>query len=98
VTTQDPLLQHGLDPDFQSLRLARFVQSFRNEVLAVTHAAGYEHPSQFTADDIEMSSGPAMFTTLRELHGYTPDRTWKGIDGWGKTAGARAAPPKVVAR
>lgn len=83
VATQNPRLQRGLDPDLQSLRLARYVQSFRNEILAVTHACGYEHPSQFTADDVEMSSGPAKFTTLRELHGYTPDRHWRGIQGWG---------------
>jgi glutamate synthase domain-containing protein 2 len=90
VTTQDPRLQQGLVPDVQALRLARFVQSFRNEVLAVTHASGYEHPSQFTADDVEVSSGPAQFKTLRELHGYTPMREWAGIPGWGQSARPRS--------
>jgi glutamate synthase (ferredoxin) len=83
VATQDPRLQQGLSPDLQSQRFARFCQSFRNEVLAVTHAAGYEHPSQFTADDTEMSAGPAQFKTVREIFGYTPARTWRGIPGWG---------------
>ncbi len=82
VATQNAWLQKGLDPDVQAMRLSRFVQSFRNEILAVTHAAGYEHPSQFTADDIEISSGPTQFSTLRVLHGYTPARTWAGIEGW----------------
>ncbi|MHB1844901.1 MAG: FMN-binding glutamate synthase family protein [Deltaproteobacteria bacterium] len=86
VATQDPRLQKGLLPELQATRLARYVQSFRNEVLAVTHACGYEHPSQFTADDIEMSSGPAQFKTLRELHGYTPARVWRGIPDWGSAA------------
>ncbi|MHB8418343.1 MAG: FMN-binding glutamate synthase family protein [Myxococcales bacterium] len=88
VTTQDRRLQQGLVPEVQAQRLARFVQSFRNEILAVTHACGYEHPAQFTADDVELSSGPAQFKTLRELHGYTPARTWKGIPGWGVAASA----------
>ena len=83
VATQDGALQKGLLPEVQSLRLARYVQSFRNEILAVTHACGYEHPSQFTADDIELGSGPTQFKTLHELHGYTPARVWQGIPGWG---------------
>jgi glutamate synthase domain-containing protein 2 len=94
VATQDKWLQAGLDPNVQSHRLAKYVQSFRNELLAVTHACGYEHPSQFTADDVELSSGPTLFSTLRTIHGYTPARTWDGIEGWGSkhsSAAARAA-------
>lgn len=75
VTTHRGGLQYGLDPEVQSLRCARFIQSFRNEIMAVTHACGYQHPRQFTAEDVEVSAGPGIFKTLRELHGYTPDRT-----------------------
>ena len=82
VTTQDRRLQKGLDPKIQSLRFARYCQSFRTELLAVTHACGYEHPSQFTAADVELSAGPAQFKTLREIFGYSPERAWKGIEGW----------------
>ena len=74
VTTHSPYLQGGLDPAAQAARFARFCQSFRNELLAVTHACGYEHPEQFTGEDIEISTGPAQFKTLRELEGYTPKR------------------------
>jgi len=70
VATQDPRLARGLDPQVQSMRYARFCQSLRNEILAVTHACGYEHPSQFTMRDIEVSTGVNQFTTLEELHGY----------------------------
>jgi len=79
VTTHNRWLQKGLNPEVQSLRMARFCQSFRNEIMAVTHACGYEHPAQFTAEDVELSAGPAMFKTLRELHGYTPERVWNGL-------------------
>jgi len=82
VATQDRYLQAGLDPNVQSSRLAKYVQSFRNEILAVTHACGYEHPAQFTADDVELSSGPTLFSTLHKIHGYTPARVWSGIEGW----------------
>ncbi len=82
VTTHNPYLTRGLVPEVQKQRFARFCQSFRNELLAVTHACGYEHPSQFTAEDVEVGAGPGLFKTLREIYGYTPARTWSGIPGW----------------
>ena len=74
VATNDPGLMHGLVPAVQAVRFSRYVSSFRNELLAVTHACGYQHPSEFTADDVEISTGPAQFKTLREMEGYTPKR------------------------
>lgn len=91
VATQNAYLQRGLDPEVQSFRFARFCQSLRNEILAVTHACGYEHPSQFTARDIELSSGPALFKTLEEVFHYTPAREWRGIPGWGERPAGRNA-------
>lgn len=97
VATQDASLQKGLDPELQSTRLARYVQSFRNEILAVTHACGYEHPAQFTADDVELSSGPTLFSTLRQIHGYTPARRWNGIEGWSSGRRAESGANKAAA-
>lgn len=74
VATNNAGLQHGLIPALQAQRFARYVSSFRNELLAVTHACGYRHPSEFTADDVEIAIGPAQFQTLREIEGYTPNR------------------------
>ena len=74
VTTHDARLQEGLVPAYQAQRFARYLKSFRNELMALTHACGYEHPSQFTGEDVEISTGPAQFKTLRELEGYTPRR------------------------
>ena len=79
VTTNDASFQHGLIPELQAQRFARYVSSFRNELLAVTHACGYQHPSEFTTDDVEISTGPAQFKSLRELEGYTPKRS-KPVD------------------
>jgi glutamate synthase (ferredoxin) len=90
VTTHDPYLQGGLDPALQSQRFARYVRSFRNELLALTHACGYEHPCQFTSNDVEVSAGPGLFKPLREIYGYTPKRQWTAIPGWKSGAAAPA--------
>lgn len=82
VTTHSRWLQRGLRPEVQSLRFARYCESFRTELLAVTHACGYQHPAQFTADDVEVGAGPGTSKTLREVYGYTPQRAWKGVPGW----------------
>ena len=74
VATNIARYQHGLIPELQAERFARYVASFRNELLAVAHACGYQHPSEFTADDVEIATGPAQFQTLRQIEGYTPKR------------------------
>lgn len=86
VATHNAWLQRGLKPAVQSQRFMRYCQSFRNELLAVTHASGYEHPSQFTSDDVEVSAGPGLFKSLRDIYGYTPARSWSGIPGWPQSA------------
>jgi glutamate synthase domain-containing protein 2 len=71
IATQSKWLQRGVDPNVQSIRYARFCQSLRNEILAVSHACGYEHPSQFTMEDVEVSAGPNLCKTLKEVMGYS---------------------------
>ena len=70
IATQNPWLKNAINPKVHSLRYARFVESLRNEVLAVTHSCGYEHPAQFNMEDIELSVSPGHFKTLKEIHGY----------------------------
>jgi glutamate synthase (ferredoxin) len=74
VATNDARLQEGLLPEHQAQRFARYLKSFRNELMALTHACGYQHPEEFTAEDVEISTGASEFKTLRELEGYTPKR------------------------
>jgi glutamate synthase domain-containing protein 2 len=75
VATHDRRLQDGLVPEHQAERFARYLKSFRNELMAITHACGYQHPEEFTGEDVEISTGPAQFKTLREMEGYTPKRS-----------------------
>ena len=87
VATQSNYLARAIIPEVASIRYARFCQSLRNEILAVSHASGYEHPSQFKMRDIEIGSGPGQFKALTEVYGYENSRIWKPIPGWidGKT-------------
>jgi glutamate synthase domain-containing protein 2 len=82
IATQNPYLQRAVIPDVQAIRYQRFCQSLRNEILAVTHACGYEHPAQFTGTDVELGSGPGQFKTLTDIFGYAASPAWGGIDGW----------------
>ena len=79
VATHNWWLQRGIVPEDNARRFAAYVEAFNGEVMAVTHAAGYEHPGEFTPHDIEISAGPNIFKTLYELYGYdklqfSPDR------------------------
>jgi glutamate synthase domain-containing protein 2 len=55
IATQNKWLQRGIDIPLKSERLAQYFKTFRKEFLEITHAAGYEHPCQFTMDDIEVN-------------------------------------------
>ncbi|MDG5491245.1 FMN-binding glutamate synthase family protein [Psychroserpens sp. SPM9] len=55
VATQSKWLQRGIDVPLKSERLAQYFKTFRKEFVEITHAAGYEHPCQFTMDDIDVN-------------------------------------------
>jgi len=74
VATHDKWLQGGLDVDLKKVRAARYLQSFRKELLTLAHAAGYRHPVLFTGDDVEFSSGVNKFTSLQDMFGYTAEK------------------------
>ncbi|SDZ98842.1 FMN-binding glutamate synthase family protein [Bizionia paragorgiae] len=67
VATQSKWLQNGIDPTLKSQRLAQYFKTFRKEFIEITHAAGYEHPCQFTMDDIDLNINDRDLT--RELSG-----------------------------
>jgi glutamate synthase (ferredoxin) len=70
VATQKWWLQRGMVPEVGARRCQGYIESFRNEILAVSHAAGYAHPGQFTPHDVEVSAGPGQFKSLFEIYGY----------------------------
>ena len=71
VATHDAWLQKGLDVELKAARMTSYLRTFRNELISLSHAAGYEHPGQFQAEDVEFSTGVNKFQTLAEVIGYT---------------------------
>ncbi len=55
VATQSKWLQRGINVPLKSERLAQYFKTFRKEFIEITHAAGYEHPCQFTMNDIDVN-------------------------------------------
>jgi len=55
VATQSKWLQKGINVPLKSDRLAQYFKTFRKELVEITHAAGYEHPCQFTMQDIQLN-------------------------------------------
>jgi glutamate synthase domain-containing protein 2 len=73
VATQQWWLQRGLDVESKSIRMSQYLKSLRKELLTLAHASGYQHPGEFTLDDIEVSVGVNKFSPLSEVMGYRKD-------------------------
>lgn len=71
VATQNKWLQQGIDVPLKSDRLAQYFKTFRKEFLEITHAAGYEHPCQFTMNDIQVNvDDDYLSSDLEAVYGY----------------------------
>ena len=57
VATQSKWLQAGINVTDKAERVHFYFNYFRKELLEITHACGYEHPCQFTMDDVEINLG-----------------------------------------
>ncbi|EAR01483.1 FMN-binding glutamate synthase family protein [Maribacter sp. HTCC2170] len=71
IATQSKWLQKGIDIPLKSDRLAQYFKTFRKELLEITHAAGYEHPCQFTMNDIQVNvDDDYLHGDLQTTYGY----------------------------
>tara|TARA_B110001452_G_C15222250_1_gene423693 strand:- start:11 stop:1600 length:1590 start_codon:yes stop_codon:yes gene_type:complete len=71
IATQSKRLQRGLDPVIKSFRFGNYINTLRKETLQMTHACGYEHPSQMKMTDIDISGGDNNnVDTLENTYGY----------------------------
>ena len=55
IATQSQWLQKGINIPLKAERLAQYFKTFRKELIELTHAAGYEHPCQFSMKDIQVN-------------------------------------------
>jgi glutamate synthase domain-containing protein 2 len=71
VATSNKWLQAGIDPTLKSERFYNYHRALVKEIAEISHACGYEHPSQLTMDDIELSMGDNNRTmSLSKTMGY----------------------------
>ncbi|MCP4976622.1 MAG: FMN-binding glutamate synthase family protein [Maribacter sp.] len=71
VATQSKWLQAGISVPLKSDRLAQYFRTFRKELVEITHAAGYEHPCEFTMDDIQVNvDDDFLHSDLQSTYGY----------------------------
>lgn len=81
IATQKKWLQNGIDVPLKSDRLAQYFKTFRKEFLEITHASGYEHPCQFTMDDVQVNvNDNELNKSLASTYGYHKTKvTFSGI-------------------
>jgi glutamate synthase domain-containing protein 2 len=71
IATSNKWLQGGVDPALKSERFYNYVKNLRKEILEITHACGYEHPSQLTMKDVDVSMGDNNLTqSLKDTYSY----------------------------
>lgn len=71
IATQNKWRQNGINVPLKSDRLAQYFKTFRKEFIEITHAAGYEHPCQFSMHDIQVNVDDIDLTrNLRSTYGY----------------------------
>tara|TARA_R100001369_G_scaffold22674_1_gene41281 strand:- start:37048 stop:38676 length:1629 start_codon:yes stop_codon:yes gene_type:complete len=71
ITTHNKWLQAGINVEDKANRVNSYFTKFKKELLEITHACGYEHPSQFTMDDVDINLSDKNITkTLAATFGY----------------------------
>ncbi len=71
IATQSKWLQKGIEVPLKADRLAQYFKTFRKEFLEITHAAGYEHPCQFTMEDVQVNVDDSKLNkSLASTYGY----------------------------
>lgn len=57
VATQNQWLQKGLDPTDKAARLSNYLMTLRKELIRLSRACGYEHPSMVPLSQMEILNG-----------------------------------------
>lgn len=70
VASNHPWLVRGVDPTDKAARLANYIVTLRQDVLALSRACGVPHPAFMTADQLELLDGRFSAKTIAELFGY----------------------------
>lgn len=68
ITTHNPRLQRGLDPQDKAERVRHYVENMRHEVAIIAHACGAATPRQLRREHCRMVVGPGRSAPLHEIY------------------------------
>ncbi|MCC8999500.1 MAG: FMN-binding glutamate synthase family protein, partial [Candidatus Contendobacter sp.] len=68
ITTHNPHLQRGLDPEDKAERVRHYVENMRHEVEIIAHACGAAGPRQLRREHCRIVVGPGRSVPLSELY------------------------------
>ncbi len=77
VTTQNPWLVRGLDPELKSVRAANYIRALRHELLSLARTCGEPHPALVTPDQLELMEEGYRSRTVEDAFGYFP--AWRRV-------------------
>ena len=68
ITTHNPHLQKGLDPELKSNRVAQYVQNLNHEVCIIAHSCGVKEPRELRRFHCRVVGPNGLSVGLDELH------------------------------
>jgi glutamate synthase domain-containing protein 2 len=68
ITTHDPALQRGLDPENKAVRVANFVEQMRKEIGVIAHSVGVPSPRRMKRYHVRLVCADGRSRPLDELH------------------------------
>jgi glutamate synthase domain-containing protein 2 len=79
IATHKWWLEKGFDVNEKSERVGRFIKTLRKDIIQGAYACGYEHPSDFTMDDIVLCTNDSTRKTLKEIYNYDKEYVFSGL-------------------
>ncbi|MDG6777438.1 FMN-binding glutamate synthase family protein [Thiomicrorhabdus sp. zzn3] len=70
ITTHNPRLQKGLDPEKKFKRIAQYHQNLVHEVSSMAHSCGVSQPRELTRDHVRIVQQTGRSIPLSELYPY----------------------------
>ena len=75
ITTQNPWLMRGLDPELKSVRFANYIACLRRDLVKLSEAIGVIHPALIGPEHVDLVDAAQSTVPLTEAFGYA--------EGWG---------------
>ena len=72
ITTHNPRLQRGLDPEDKAERVRHYVENVRHEVAIIAHSCGAADPRHLRREHCRIVLGPGRSASLNELYYRVP--------------------------